>query len=120
MKEANIPEYYKADIPYDPNVDKDVLEKSIEKEIKRHFPLWNDITKVTVCIDKYGDHVFRILYGPKKRSEFNQFAGLKLSGIIRTVFEKLSGREVYSMPNGWGHKEDGSEHGYNQLYSRLE
>lgn len=115
MKESNIPEYYKADIPFNPDIDISDLKENIYCEIKRHFPLWED--GFSVSVELVGsEHVYRILYGPKKRSDINMFAGLKLANIIRAVWFNLAKAELPPFPNGWGHKKDGSSLSYNELY----
>ncbi len=118
MKETNIPEYFKADIPFNPNIDIDVLQKNIEYEVRRWFPLWKDCDlKISVTI-AYNEHVYRILYGPKRRSEIDSLVGLRLANIIRKVYHTLMGKELDSFPYGWGHKEDGSVYTHNELYTR--
>ena len=117
MQHTDVPEYFYANLPFNPNIDINNLSSKIEKEINRYYPLWEKANvRIKICLDNCGDHVLKVLYGSKKRSEFNSFDGLRLSSIIKSVYSDITGFSIDTMAYGWGCKEDGSSYNYNELY----
>lgn len=119
MKYTDTPEYFRAEIPFNPDIDKEIFSQEIQKAINSYYPLWeNKNVTVQAALNNFGNHVLLVMYGPKKRNEINSFDGFQISSLIKAVYKNITGDSIGEMGYGWGYKEDGSAYSYDELYQR--